>query len=235
MPARVAASESLGVPLVIGRREGYRLWDVNGHELLDVHLNGGTYNLGHRNPTLVEVLTEFSTASTSAIITSHRKREASWPRSWLRSRRAICTTRCLFLRAANQQPGPSGCAARHRAAQDRCAGGRPSWPHRAECRRRTRRHGAFLPRRLPRRVPESFLQRSRGDGTGACRQRRRRGLIGTVPATYGFAVPSDDYLPGVKSLCERFGTIYIADEVQTGLGHTGHLWELKPGISSPTF
>jgi glutamate-1-semialdehyde aminotransferase len=40
MPARVAAWENLGVPLVIGKREGYRIHDLDGHELIDVHLNG---------------------------------------------------------------------------------------------------------------------------------------------------------------------------------------------------
>ncbi len=39
-----------GVPLVIDRREGYFIYDVEGKRLVDVHLNGGTYNLGHRNP-----------------------------------------------------------------------------------------------------------------------------------------------------------------------------------------
>jgi 4-aminobutyrate aminotransferase-like enzyme len=56
MPARSAAWENLGIPLVIGRREGYRIWDLDGHELLDLHLNGGTYNLGHRHPELVALL-----------------------------------------------------------------------------------------------------------------------------------------------------------------------------------
>src|SRR3546814_18987200 len=42
-----------GVDLVIDRREGYFLWDMNGRRLIDVHLNGGTYNLGHRNPEVV--------------------------------------------------------------------------------------------------------------------------------------------------------------------------------------
>src|SRR6201986_700465 len=42
-----------GVPLVIDRREGYFLHDVDGKTLIDVHLNGGTYNLGHRNPEVV--------------------------------------------------------------------------------------------------------------------------------------------------------------------------------------
>jgi acetylornithine/succinyldiaminopimelate/putrescine aminotransferase len=42
-----------GVPLVIDRREGYFIYDVEGKRLIDVHLNGGTYNLGHRNPEVV--------------------------------------------------------------------------------------------------------------------------------------------------------------------------------------
>ena len=46
----------VGVDLVIDRREEYFLYDMDGRRLIDVHLNGGTYNLGHRNPELVEVL-----------------------------------------------------------------------------------------------------------------------------------------------------------------------------------
>ena len=42
-----------GVPLVIDRREGYFIYDMSGKRLIDVHLNGGTYNLGHRNPEVI--------------------------------------------------------------------------------------------------------------------------------------------------------------------------------------
>src|SRR3954451_18259486 len=41
-----------GVPLVIDRREEDFIYDMSGKRLLDVHLSGGTYNLGHRNPEL---------------------------------------------------------------------------------------------------------------------------------------------------------------------------------------
>src|SRR5690625_2729452 len=47
-----------GVDLVIDRCEGYHLYDMNGKELMDVHLNGGTYNLGHRNPEIIATLKE---------------------------------------------------------------------------------------------------------------------------------------------------------------------------------
>ena len=46
-----------GVPLVIDRREGYFIYDMSGKRLIDVHLNGGTYNLGHRNPEVVAAVT----------------------------------------------------------------------------------------------------------------------------------------------------------------------------------
>ena len=48
--------QDAGIDLVIDRREGYYLWDMAGRRLIDVHLNGGTYNLGHRNPELISTL-----------------------------------------------------------------------------------------------------------------------------------------------------------------------------------
>ena len=52
-------------------------------------------------------------------------------------------------------------------------------------------------------------------------------LMETIPATNGFTVPSDDYLPAVRALCDKYGSLYIADEVQTGLGRTGRLWGVE--------
>ena len=56
-PGKTQAWQDMGVDLVIDRREGYFLYDMDGRRLIDVHLNGGTYNLGHRNPELVAVMT----------------------------------------------------------------------------------------------------------------------------------------------------------------------------------
>ena len=46
-----------GVPLVIDRREEYFIYDMSGKRLIDAHLNGGTYNLGHRNSEVVQAVT----------------------------------------------------------------------------------------------------------------------------------------------------------------------------------
>lgn len=56
-PGKTDFWSETGVDLVIDRRESYFIWDMSGIRLIDVHLNGGTYNLGHRNPELVEAIT----------------------------------------------------------------------------------------------------------------------------------------------------------------------------------
>ncbi|MBT3428857.1 MAG: aminotransferase class III-fold pyridoxal phosphate-dependent enzyme, partial [Proteobacteria bacterium] len=55
-PGKTQDWQDMGIDLVIDRREGYYLYDMDGHRLIDLHLNGGTYNLGHRNPELVQAL-----------------------------------------------------------------------------------------------------------------------------------------------------------------------------------
>ena len=57
-PGKTQSWIDFGVDLVIDRREEYFLYDMDGHRLIDAHLNGGTFNLGHRNPELIATLTE---------------------------------------------------------------------------------------------------------------------------------------------------------------------------------
>ncbi|PKM89773.1 MAG: putrescine aminotransferase [Firmicutes bacterium HGW-Firmicutes-12] len=40
----------------------------------------------------------------------------------------------------------------------------------------------------------------------------------------GVKVPPKGYLRGVRELCDRYGTLLIVDEIQTGFGRTGHLF-----------
>jgi len=40
----------------------------------------------------------------------------------------------------------------------------------------------------------------------------------------GAIVPPDDFWPRLRELCDAYGVLLIADEVQTGLGRTGTLW-----------
>jgi ornithine--oxo-acid transaminase len=43
----------------------------------------------------------------------------------------------------------------------------------------------------------------------------------------GVNMPSDDYLPEAAKLCARYGTLFVADEIQTGIGRTGKFWAVE--------
>ncbi|TFG47685.1 MAG: aminotransferase class III-fold pyridoxal phosphate-dependent enzyme, partial [Gemmatimonadales bacterium] len=49
-------------------------------------------------------------------------------------------------------------------------------------------------------------------------------VLEPVQGEAGGVVPPDDYLPRVREICTRHGALFIADEIQTGMGRTGKLW-----------
>jgi len=51
----------------------------------------------------------------------------------------------------------------------------------------------------------------------------------------GVNIPARDYLPGAQELCRRAGTLFVCDEVQTGIARTGRFlalehWDLQPDL-----
>lgn len=51
----------------------------------------------------------------------------------------------------------------------------------------------------------------------------------------GVNLPDDLYLRGVQALCRKYGTLFVADEIQTGLGRTGRFlaiehWGVEPDM-----
>jgi taurine--2-oxoglutarate transaminase len=46
-------------------------------------------------------------------------------------------------------------------------------------------------------------------------------LIESVVGTSGILVPPPGYLKGVRALCDKYGIVFIADEVMSGFGRTG--------------
>jgi ornithine--oxo-acid transaminase len=51
----------------------------------------------------------------------------------------------------------------------------------------------------------------------------------------GVNMPSDEFLPGAAALCKKYGTLFVADEIQTGLGRTGRFlavehWNVEPDM-----
>lgn len=48
-------------------------------------------------------------------------------------------------------------------------------------------------------------------------------MVEPIQGESGVIVPDDGYLSGVRELCTKYNCLFIADEVQTGLGRTGRM------------
>ena len=62
-------------------------------------------------------------------------------------------------------------------------------------------------------------------------------IMEPVTGTNGIIIPADGYLQGVRELCDRYGILFIADEVMSGFGRTGEWfavnhWNVEPDIMS---
>jgi taurine--2-oxoglutarate transaminase len=60
-------------------------------------------------------------------------------------------------------------------------------------------------------------------------------LVEPIVGTSGLLVPPDGYLEGLRVLCDRYGIVFIVDEVMTGFGRTGRWfgvdhWNVVPDI-----
>lgn len=48
-------------------------------------------------------------------------------------------------------------------------------------------------------------------------------MVEPIQGEAGVIVPNEDYLAGVRAFCSKYNVLWIADEVQTGLGRTGKM------------
>jgi putrescine aminotransferase len=55
-------------------------------------------------------------------------------------------------------------------------------------------------------------------------------ILETIPATAGILIANKGYFTEVRKICDETGTMMIIDEVQAGLGRTGHLWAIYGGL-----
>jgi acetylornithine/succinyldiaminopimelate/putrescine aminotransferase len=224
-PDRVRVMSGAGIDLVMGKREGYRIWDVDGRALIDIHLNGGVYNLGHRNPDVIAALTQ---ALQTLDIGNHHF--PSTERAALAERLVDLTPGmhyAVFASGGGEAVDLALKSARRATGRRRIVSATDAY------------HGhtglalasgdelaatSFLATepdfvRVPfNDVPA--LERALAEPTAAV-------ILETVPATAGFPRPAPEYLPAVRRLCDATGALYIADEVQTGLGRSGRMWAVE--------
>jgi acetylornithine/succinyldiaminopimelate/putrescine aminotransferase len=226
-PDKVRFWRDAGTDLVIDRREEYFLFDTSGKRLIDLHLNGGTYNLGHRNPELIEAL---EWAMRIVDIGNHH-----FPAL---ARTALATAlldtchagmkKVVYAAGGSEAVDIAIKSARHATKRRRIVSIAHAY-HGSTGLAVAATDQRFSERFLADR-PEEFAQVPFNDA-GAMEEALRGGdvaavILETIPATYGFPMPAPGYLPEVKRLSERYGALFIADEVQAGLMRTGAMWAI---------
>ncbi|MDH3451017.1 MAG: aminotransferase class III-fold pyridoxal phosphate-dependent enzyme [Gammaproteobacteria bacterium] len=227
-PHKTQFWQDVGVDLVIDRREEYFLYDLDGRRLIDVHLNGGTYNLGHRNPELIEVL---NAGAKHFDMGNHHF--PALARTALAEALAACTPPELkytmygaggaeaidiALKSARNATGKRKIVSIIKAYHGHTGLAVKTGDERFSERFLSEDiSGEFI--QVPHNNLEQMEDALRGRDAAAV-------IMETIPATYGFPMPEEGYLPGVKALCEKYDALYIADEVQTGLMRCGTMWAI---------
>lgn len=225
-PDRVRFLRAAGIDLVIGRREGYRLWDVDGKELVDVHLNGGVYNLGHRNPRVISALVE---ALGSLDIGNHHfpsTQRALLARDLVEATPGM--SYAVFASGGGEAVDLAIKSARRHTGRVRVVSARDAYHGHTglalaagdEIAARAFHSDSVDITRVPFNHAEAIDEALAGDDVAAV-------ILETVPATAGFVPPKPGYFSAVREACDRHGAVLIADEVQTGLGRSGRLWAIE--------
>lgn len=223
-PDKTRFWQKAGIDLVIDRREGYRLFDMDGRSLIDLHLNGGTFNLGHRHPELVETL---KGALDYFDIGNHwfpSVARAALSEELIKS--APGMTYAVFGSGGAEAVDVAIKSARYATKRRKIVSIIKGYHGHGGLSVATgddRFSKIFLADQ-----PETFIQVPFND-IDAMEQALKAGdiaalIMETIPATFGFPMPKDGYLPACKALCEKYGALYIADEVQTGLMRCGQMW-----------
>lgn len=212
-----------GIDFIIGKREGIYIWDLAGTRLINCHSNGGVFNLGHRNPRVIAALKR---ALDELDIGNHH---------FVSEARALLAQRLTALAPGDLDRvvfGVSGGEAIDMALKIARAhtgrvevisaiGGYHGHTGLALAAGDESFRKPFGP------LAPGFVQVPFGDITALENKISRDTaavIFETIPATYGIAIPPDDYYENVRRLCNEFEVVMIIDEVQNGLGRCGAVW-----------
>lgn len=225
---------SLGeLRVVMGERSGARFHDAyDDRSWLNCHCNGGVFNLGHRNPRVmgaVRQAMDHADIGNHHLVSAYRAAAAERLSATTGGRLPGVVFSVgggeavdLALKVARGHTGRSGVVAVHGAYHGHTglalAAGDPG-------------DHALFGHHLPGFIHVPFddleaMDGAIGDDTAAV-------ILESIPATAGFPMPSPDYLAGVADLCHQRGALFVADEVQTGLGRTGSIWYVEQEAVEP--
>jgi ornithine--oxo-acid transaminase len=215
---------------------GSYLFDADGRAYLDLHTGEGFASLGHNDPDVAEVLEAVMSAELIDGVQIHYSPLSGMLAEEL-SRRLPAGLDAIFYASGGAEAVDSA------MKFARASTGRPRF---VSCE--SSFHGVSLgPLSL---VGDEFLKEGFGPLLPGCELvpygdlsrleaalRMRDVAAFIVEPIQGRAVtlPPAGYLEGAQELCRRYGTLFVVDEIQTGLGRTGRWfaleqWGLQPDI-----
>ena len=225
-PAFVKLLGLLGYGRVFTRALDVWLWDDAGRRYLDTLAGFGTFNLGHNHPRLARRLQAF--LGEEAVQLSHTAPSAHAARcaEALAARVPAPLEVALFAtggaeaveaavklaRAATGRTGVLSCAGAFHglglgtlSLMDASRFREPFEPLLPGCERVPFGDVGALARALATRRHAAFI-------------------VEPIQAEHGVQTPPAGYLAEAQALCRRHGTLFVLDEIQTGLGRTGALF-----------
>jgi ornithine--oxo-acid transaminase len=213
---------------------GSYLFDADGRAYLDLHTGEGFASLGHNDPDVAEVLEAVMSAELIDGVQIHYSPLSGMLAEEL-SRRLPPTLDAIFYASGGAEAVDTA------MKFARASTGRPRF---VSCE--SSFHGVSLgPLSL---VGDEFLKEGFGPLLPGCELvpygdlsrleaalRTRDVAAFIVEPIQGRAVtlPPAGYLEGAQELCRRYGTLFVIDEIQTGLGRTGRWFALERSGLTP--
>ena len=227
-PANVRTLKTIGFDRCYTRAEGPYLWDVEGIQYLDMLSGYGVFGLGRNHPEIRRVLTEFLGLNYPSLVKMEAPLLSGLLAAELKKRMPNQLDTVFFTNS-----GAEGIETALKYAK--CATGRPAILY---CQKAF--HGLtyaalsvngdenfregftpFMPdcRQIPFNDLES-LERELG-------KRDVAAFVVEPIQGKGVNIPAPGYLREAARLCRQHGTIFIADEVQSGMGRTGRFLAIE--------
>jgi 4-aminobutyrate aminotransferase / (S)-3-amino-2-methylpropionate transaminase / 5-aminovalerate transaminase len=231
--------------LVVARAEGARIWDVDGREYLDFAGGIGCVNLGHRHPAVVEAIHDqvdrylhqcFMVGSYEPYVELCGRlaelspcRGAEFKTILVNSGAEAIENAVKIARAAT---GRSGVLVFERGFHGRTL----LTMTMTEKTVYKAGFGPFAPEvyRVP--APYPYRGVSSGDAIAALQRFFKAdadpaaiagAVLEPVQGEGGFIPMPLDYVPRLQELLDAHGILFVADEVQTGVGRTGRAWAIE--------
>ncbi|MEC3914891.1 aspartate aminotransferase family protein [Nocardia sp. CDC160] len=251
-----SAQKSLN-PMVITAAQGCYVWDGEGNRLLDFSSQMVNTNIGHQHPKVVAAIQE--QAATLCTIGPAFVNDARSEAARLIAERTPGELNRIFftnggadavehaVRMARLHTGRYKVLARYRSYHGgtetavNLTGDPRRWPNDHGNAGVVHFFGPFLYR-------SQFHASTEAEETERALQHLEQTIVfegpstiaaiilESIPGTAGIMVPPPGYLAGVRELCDRYGIVFIADEVMSGFGRTGkwfaieHAGEVVPDL-----